>query len=321
MVVTAWVAALRGREDVVRAAVARARELGGLDDGPLPDGFSSLEASLSVLSATFAWGDASAALQHGIRSAELEGPDSPWRPVVSWAIGWAHYIRDELDDAERWLEEAVALMPSTEQWIVGLAAMADLSMIAGRRGRREEQMRRALEAMDAARRHGLLDSIEEGEVHTAHGLALAAHDRLPEALPELERGAFLRRLWGQPLDLLDSLVELGAAHRALGDTARAEELFAEADELLAGCRDAGALPARLAAARGATRAAPVPGDELSERELTVLRLLRSGLTEREIGRELFLSFNTVHSHVKAVYRKLGVTSRAQAVQRADERRL
>ncbi len=51
--------------------------------GPLPDGFSSLEASVSVLSAAFAWGDAGAVLAEGARSAELEGPDSPWRPVVS----------------------------------------------------------------------------------------------------------------------------------------------------------------------------------------------------------------------------------------------
>jgi LuxR family transcriptional regulator, maltose regulon positive regulatory protein len=50
----------------------------------------------------------------------------------------------------------------------------------------------------------------------------------------------------------------------------------------------------------------------------VLRLLRSGLTERKIARELYLSFNTVHSHVKAVYRKLGVSSRAEAVARSEQ---
>ena len=56
----AWVSALRGREADMRAAVARARELGGLDAGPLPDGFASLESSLAVLGATFGWGDVSA---------------------------------------------------------------------------------------------------------------------------------------------------------------------------------------------------------------------------------------------------------------------
>ena len=322
LLVKAWVSALRAREDDMRAAVARVRALGGLDDGPLPDGFASLESSLSVLSATFGWGDASAILEHGMRSAELEGPGSPWRPVITWAVGWAHYCNGDLDEAERWLEETTRIAPPAEQWIVGVAATADLSLIAGVRGRRDDQLRLALAAVGLAREHGLLDAVEEGEVHTAHGLALAAHGRREEALPELEQGVFLRRLWGQPLDLADSLIELGAFHAADGDEARAAAVFAEAERALAACRDAGALPARLAAAqRTAGRRRPADGGGLSERERAVLRLLGGGLSEREIGQELYVSFNTVHSHVKAVYRKLGVSSRAEAVARAREQRL
>ena len=56
-------------------------------------------------------------------------------------------------------------------------------------------------------------------------------------------------------------------------------------------------------------------DPLSDRELTVLRYLASRLTCTEISRELYLSVNTVRSHVKAIYRKLGVNSRADAVGR------
>jgi LuxR family maltose regulon positive regulatory protein len=318
LLVQAWVAALRGREGDMRRAVARAERLGIVDDGPLPDGFASVSSSLSVLQATFGWGDVAAMVEHGMRSAEIEGPDSPWRPVVSWAIGWAHYVRGDLDEAEGWLRETTELAPRTDQWIVGVAAVADLSMIAGRRGDADEQMRLALEAVDLARSCGLLDAIEEGEVHTAHGLALIAHGRAEEALPELERGVFLRRLWGQPLDLGDSLIELGTGHALLGDLGRAAEVFDETEALLAGCAHAGALPERLAAARRAARLtrAPDARSALSDRERTVLRLLGSGLTEREIGRELYLSFNTVHSHVKAIYRKLGVSSRAEAVERS-----
>jgi LuxR family maltose regulon positive regulatory protein len=57
-------------------------------------------------------------------------------------------------------------------------------------------------------------------------------------------------------------------------------------------------------------------EPLSERELTVLRYLASRLTCTEIARELYLSVNTVRSHVKAIYRKVGVSSRADAVARA-----
>jgi LuxR family maltose regulon positive regulatory protein len=50
----------------------------------------------------------------------------------------------------------------------------------------------------------------------------------------------------------------------------------------------------------------------------VLRLLAQGHSKRRIAEELTISFNTVHSHTKAVYRKLGVSSRNEAVERAAQ---
>lgn len=309
----------------MRSAVARVRELGGLAEGPLPDGLASLESSLSLLETAFAWGDVASSLEHGARSAQLEAPGSPWRPVLTWALGWGHYCNGDLVLAERWLRETMTLAPPADQWIVAVAALADLSLIAGLRGNGPEQIRLAAKAVDLARARGLLDAREVGEVHTAHGLALAAQGRREEALAELEQGVLLRRLWGQPLDLADGLIALAPAVAALGDRGRAAEVLDEAQAVLAACPHPGVLPDRLAAARRVAGIA-VPataGDRaaLSERELTVLRLLGGTLTEREIGRELYLSFNTVHSHVKSVYRKLGVTSRLAAVQRARDERL
>jgi LuxR family maltose regulon positive regulatory protein len=234
--------------------------------------------------------------------------------VITWALGWAHYCNGDLDQAERWLKETTEIAPAAEQWIVGVASIADLSRIAGMRGRRAEQLRLAVEAVAVTRRVGLFDAVEDGEVHTAYGVALAAGGRAREALSSLEKGVFLRRLWGQKLDLIDGLIALAATVAALGDDERATALFDEAHALAARCADPGALPTRLAAARrSATLRRAAPGDVLSERELTVLKHLARGLTEREIAAELYLSFNTVHSHVKAIYRKLGVSSRSEAV--------
>jgi DNA-binding CsgD family transcriptional regulator len=56
-----------------------------------------------------------------------------------------------------------------------------------------------------------------------------------------------------------------------------------------------------------------PGGVLSDRELTVLRLLASRLTTTEIAGALFVSPNTLKSHMKSIYRKLDVNSRADAV--------
>jgi LuxR family maltose regulon positive regulatory protein len=61
-----------------------------------------------------------------------------------------------------------------------------------------------------------------------------------------------------------------------------------------------------------------PVDELSSRELDVLRLLRSDLSGPEIARELMVSLNTMRTHTKNIYAKLGVTSRREAVRRADQ---
>ena len=58
--------------------------------------------------------------------------------------------------------------------------------------------------------------------------------------------------------------------------------------------------------------------ELSPREIDVLRLLPSTLSQREIAAELYVSFNTVRTHTRVIFSKLGVTSRAEAVSRARE---
>ena len=79
---------------------------------------------------------------------------------------------------------------------------------------------------------------------------------------------------------------------------------------------------RLLAALGERReASPTrPGlvDPLSERELDVLRLLGTDLSGPEIARELVVSVNTVRTHTKNIYAKLGVTSRRAAVRRGGE---
>lgn len=66
---------------------------------------------------------------------------------------------------------------------------------------------------------------------------------------------------------------------------------------------------------------PVDEERFSEREREVLRLLAAGLTYEEIGRQLFLSLNTVQFHVKNIYGKLLVNKRVQAIEKAREMKL
>ena len=79
-----------------------------------------------------------------------------------------------------------------------------------------------------------------------------------------------------------------------------------------------------AEAAGASSNGPArqpPGGLLSDRELEVLRLLASRLTTTEIAGALFISANTLKSHMKSIYRKLDVSSRADAVREGEARAL
>ena len=148
--------------------------------------------------------------------------------------------------------------------------------------------------------------------------ALAAGGRPAEALPLMEEALAVARAWGQPLDLAHVLLRLAPVLRALGLEDRAAAAVAEARSIIGACPDPGTLRERLAALERLLRSGPAPGDCLSRPERRVLRLLAGPLTEREIGAELFLTRNTVHTHVTAIYRKLGVASRPAAVARARE---
>ena len=101
--------------------------------------------------------------------------------------------------------------------------------------------------------------------------------------------------------------------------AQAVALAEEARLLLTSAPDgADALLARLdrLEQRLAGRPRGVPAvDPLTDREVGVLRLLRGTLSIREIGETLNLSQNTVKTHTSSIYRKLGVSSRHDAIRR------
>src|SRR5919201_614534 len=99
----------------------------------------------------------------------------------------------------------------------------------------------------------------------------------------------------------------------------------ETERLTSEAPDAGPLLwRRLADARrrlSGPAAREVEGEELSERELEVLRLLATPMTQREIGERLYVSLNTVKSHARSIFRKLGASDRESAVERARQLKL
>jgi LuxR family maltose regulon positive regulatory protein len=67
--------------------------------------------------------------------------------------------------------------------------------------------------------------------------------------------------------------------------------------------------------------APAQAERLTERELAILSLLPTTLSQREMAASLFVSANTMKTHLRAIYRKLGAESRDEAVLRARSRGL
>ena len=84
------------------------------------------------------------------------------------------------------------------------------------------------------------------------------------------------------------------------------------------------LPQPFSAAPSSTPQAQSPitsPGSLSVRELEVLRLLATGLTDAQIAEQLVLSLHTIHAHLRTIYSKLGVTSRSAATRYAFEHQL
>jgi len=124
------------------------------------------------------------------------------------------------------------------------------------------------------------------------------------------------------LELAKALVVHADILDRAGDAAASRASRQEAAAALRGLPDAGHAQRLLTpTARHTQRSgqvAPVPGEQLTGKELEVLRLLATRLSRRDIGDRLYVSINTVKSHQRAVYRKLGVDSRAAAVRRAGQ---
>jgi LuxR family maltose regulon positive regulatory protein len=314
LLIRAWMCSQAGKREEAAAAIAAVERLGWNDARPLPDGSSSLDASLATLRAGYPWGDVGSAYESALRAVELRERESLLWAAAPWSLAMACYYRGDLEAADRWFEEAIEAGIPSERWLVAASGLAYRSLIAGERGDVEEQRLLADAAAELAAQRGLEEI--RGEVHVAMGVSLEAQGRLEEALPYLERGAAVLRP-GQPLDFAMALLRYATVLQATGRREAAAAAIAEAAATLEACPDPGIVTARLEAFKGKPRGRR-PDAELSDRELVVLRMLKGPLSEREIGRELYLSHNTIHSHTRSIYRKLGVSSRKQALRRGLE---
>ena len=296
-------------------AVARAQPA-----GPAYDGFASPAAAAMYFRMMHRWliGDVGGTVSAAMTALGGDGPGAPWDAVTLTVSGAARYWNG---DAGGRAEVVQALARARELGFHPpvISCLGILAVIHWLDGEPTPATRLADEAIEITGHHGLAEYWTSAPAHTVLGEVLLAQGRRDQALAKLGRGLELARRGSGPLGVAAALVALAGAHPA---PAR-RPLLSEARRLLDTCPDPGPLAlGQLAAAerraRTAARPAAVEGEPFSDRELDVLRMLAGPLTQREIGSELFISFNTVKSHTKAIYRKLGVADRRAALARGRE---
>ena len=270
-------------------------------------------------------GDMRQAEQVAQKLVPLDG-SSDWHSLAACVLGTSARSFDANDDAQALYETAIRLGSSSQNFIVSMISLGRLALIAADRGDWLECTAKVEAAFDVLRTNGLEEYWICSSAHIARGRLFRHHRRPAEARAELDRAVSLARRGAGPVEQSYALTTLAELRRDLGDRPGARELVLEARELLSHCPEPGTLAPRLVERSEASLrlvvdlsgARPVITDELTAREQAVLELLPTGLSTREIGDELGISRDTVKTHTKRIYQKLGVSSRRSAVARGRE---
>jgi LuxR family transcriptional regulator, maltose regulon positive regulatory protein len=316
----AWAAAHSDEPEALRRWIP-AIEAGG-HQGPLPDGMRSFTSSAALLRGVHGFDGLRVMRESARLAVQLEtNPRSPWYGLAKAAYGFSLYLAGDLPAAEEQLEEAVRREAFTAP--LSIRGLAALSLIAVRRGDLPRARDLASTARRLATRCQLDDMPQSSLAYTATGAVYAAQGRHEEALGEFKRAvpSHWRTPGLSPWAALEAMLALAQALLDLGDSARAAEVIDDAqDVLILYPDDVNALTIRLERLRrrlARPRCADLV-DPLTDREVAVLRLLRGTLSRREIGAELGVSPNTVKTHTQAIYRKLEVSNRHDAVDRGSD---
>jgi LuxR family maltose regulon positive regulatory protein len=247
-------------------------------------------------------------------------------PGITFLQGLAQILSGDLDGGDSLFEEAIATGQATG--IVAPDTLAGLlferSLVAMARDRWSQAGAFAGQASAVLSQARLDDSYTRPLVCAVQARVAVHRGDVPAARRELITAQRLRHLltYATPGVAVQARIELIRVHLALADLAGARTLMHEVDELLRRrpglgilVGEAKAMRARLARERGTSS----PGvSALTAAELRVLPLLATHLKSAEIAAELFVSLHTVKSQQASLYRKLGASTRSQAVAQARQ---
>ena len=227
--------------------------------------------------------------------------------IISQISAWQIRIwlkEDKLDVAAQWLNEANLNIEADFLYIheADFVAMARVLLALGQLDSAADLLARLQEAAEAGGRYR-----REIELLLLRALTEQARDNLQQAHALLEQALIL----GEPRNIIRTFVDEGPdLARLLYDAVKQDVMTAYVQQIIA------AFPFETPQTIAKQL---LPEGEwvepLTERELEILLLVAKGLTNPDIGNRLYLSANTVKTHLRNIYGKLGVNNRTQAVAR------
>ena len=289
------------------------------DGGPLPDGSVSIHHA-AALNRALIPGDYQSLVTNAKIARDMTTEDSPWMSVAMMGEGTALMAEGDFAGCRRaYLAAADLSEPLLRAANIGGASMAAV-LDGDLTGAAELAERAAHIRAEASLDHVewlVFDEITLGYLALHRGSPIEAERHFRTAHAGVE-------LMIEPYPELSTLLGLAKAHHLQGNRALAAEALRRAQDRAAEAGDIGDyFEAALSDAKEAFAperplAHAMAIEPLTDREQTVLRLLATTrLSQSEIAQNLYISHNTVKTHTKSIYRKLHVTSRGRASERAS----
>lgn len=317
----AWLAALTARVGAAERFADAAEH--PAPDGPMRRDSDGVRGQKALLRILLCRDGVDAALADADTAERRIPPDSPWRAVALGMAGIIRLIAGSDTDADASFVQAIECGRDAGADVTTAIALAQRAVIA--LGRRDESAARDL----AARAYEVVD---DGPVQDSvmNVLVFAVAARMAMRAGEVAHARTLltqaQRLrpkltYAIPHIAVQARLELVRTLLQLSDVPGARTVLREIDDIVRARPRLGVLVEQHQTLRAQMADAPtgaVTASSLTAAELRLLPLLQTHLTFREIGERLFASRHTVKTQAISIYRKLGVSSRGDAMRVASE---
>jgi LuxR family maltose regulon positive regulatory protein len=287
--------------------------------------FASFESGRAVLRAAMCVGGVEQMLRDAKIAMSQEPAWSGWRDQALWALAEAHLLAGETDQAIVCLADLCSTADMHSQFDVLILGECGLARLAMDRGDWQEGADRLSVALAAIDNHRMQDYVTSLLAYSG-----AARLCLHRGDPNETRRYLVRAMRGRPSATyvfptvaVRLRTELGKLYLALGEPTASRQLLREIDDILIHRPTLGTLLDQVEALRRALSSASAgagPGP-LTPSELRLLPYLQTHLTLGAIAERLYVSRSTINSQVTSIYRKLGVSSRPEAVGQATTKGL